>query len=112
MKKNYTKAFTIIETIFAVVILSVITVYFLYSINLITLNKDIVNKETMVLNDIQNTMLKIKDNIYKGQDLFYDVDKSRYSISAYIYGELYHIVVKTTKNNLEKSYEMYVKQKK
>ena len=94
MKNNFlkNKAFTLIECIFAIFILSVISIYI---------------KNNSKLSDIENTIELIRNNIKTNKPILKEVDMSKYEIKVSDLGELYNIKI-FLKDNMEKLYEFYV----
>ena len=94
MKNNFlkNKAFTLIECIFAIFILSVISIYIISGINNFLQIQNMNIKNNSKLLDIENTI---------------EVDMSKYEIKVSDLGELYNIKI-FLKDNMEKLYEFYV----
>ena len=109
MKNNFlkNKAFTLIECIFAIFILSVISIYIIFGINtfLRIQNVNINNNEKLL--DIENTVVLIRNNIKTNKPILKEVDMSKYEIKVSDLGELYNIKI-FLKDNMEKLYEFYV----
>ena len=93
MKNNFlkNKAFTLIECIFAIFILSVISIYIISGIN----------------NFLQIQNMNIRNNIKTNKPILKEVDMSKYEIKVSDLGELYNIKI-FLKDNMEKLYEFYV----
>ena len=109
MKTNLfkNKAFTLVECIFAVFILSIISIYIISGINyfLQIQNKNI--KEVKKLSDIENTITLIRNNIKTNRSILNEVDMNKYDVKVSDLGELYNIKI-FLKDNMEKLYEFYV----
>ena len=109
MKNNFlkNKAFTLIECIFAIFILSVISIYIISGINNFLQIQNMNIKNNSKLSDIENTIELIRNNIKTNKPILKEVDMSKYEIKVSDLGELYNIKI-FLKDNREKLYEFYV----
>ena len=109
MKTNLfkNKAFTLVECIFAIFILSVISIYTISGINNFLQIQNMNIKNNSKLSDIENTIELIRNNIKTNKPIFKEVDMSKYEIKVSDLGELYNIKI-FLKDNMEKLYEFYV----
>lgn len=109
MKNKFVKnrAFTMIECIFAILILSIISIYIIFGINtfLRIQNSNINNNEK--LSGIENTVALIRNNINNNKYILYKVDINKYDVIISDLGELYNIKI-FLKDDMEKVYEFYV----
>lgn len=109
MKNKFVKnrAFTMIECIFAILILSIISIYIIFGINtfLRIQNSNISNNEKF--SDIENTIVLIRNNIKNKKYIFYQVDIKKYDVKISDLGELYNIKI-FLKEDIEKVYEFFV----
>lgn len=109
MKNNFfkNKAFTLIECIFAIFILSVISIYIISGINNFLQIQNMNIKNNSKLSDIENTIELIRNNIKTNKPILKEVDMNKYEIKVSDLGELYNIKI-FLKDNMEKLYEFYV----
>lgn len=109
MKNKFVKnrAFTMIECIFAILILSIISIYIIFGINtfLRIQNSNINNNEK--LSGIENTVALIRNNINNNKYILNKVDINKYDVIISDLGELYNIKI-FLKDDMEKVYEFYV----
>lgn len=109
MKNNFfrNKAFTMIECIFAIFILSVISIYIIFGINtfLRIQNVNINNNEKLL--DIENTVVLIRNNIKTNKSILNEVNTKKYDVKISDLGELYNIKI-FLKDDMEKVYEFYI----
>ena len=95
MKNNFlkNKAFTLIECIFAIFILSVISIYTISGINNFLQIQNMNIKNNSKLSDIENTIELIRNNIKTNKPILKEVDMSKYEIKVSDLGELYNIKI-------------------
>ena len=109
MKNNFfrNRAFTMIECIFAIFILSVISIYIIYGINtfLRIQNVNINNNEKLL--GIENTVVLIRNNIKTNKSILNEVNTKKYDVKISDLGELYNIKI-FLKDDMEKVYEFYI----
>ena len=109
MKNNFfrNRAFTMIECIFAIFILSVISIYIIFGINtfLRIQNVNINNNEKLL--DIENTVVLIRNNIKTNKSILNEVNTKKYDVKISHLGELYNIKI-FLKDDMEKVYEFYI----
>lgn len=109
MKNNFfrNRAFTMIECIFAIFILSVISIYIIFGINtfLRIQNVNINNNEKLL--DIENTVVLIRNNIKTNKSILNEVNTKKYDVKISDLGELYNIKI-FLKDDMEKVYEFYI----
>ena len=109
MKKiNNKKAFSMIECIFSTLLLSIITISILYSIFVFSKFQNHSNEEIEKLNDIENTMIMIKNNIKNDKEILDGVDEELYKINIESEEDIYFIQLECKINGVDKKYEMYV----
>lgn len=104
------RAFTLIECVFSILILAIISMYIIAGINnfLNIQNKN--NKDFLQLTDVENTVIQLKSNISGNKDILTNIDIKKYDIKVSDLGELYHIKI-VLKDNIEKFYEFYISKK-
>ncbi|BFT66197.1 prepilin-type N-terminal cleavage/methylation domain-containing protein [Parvimonas parva] len=104
------RAFTLIECVFSILILAIISIYIIAGINnfLNIQNKN--NKDFLQLTDVENTVIQLKSNISGNKDILTNIDIKKYDIKVSDLGELYHIKI-VLKDNMEKFYEFYISKK-
>ncbi|MFT4451625.1 PulJ/GspJ family protein [Parvimonas sp. G1425] len=109
MKNNFfrNRAFTMIECIFAIFILSVISIYIIFGINtfLRIQNVNINNNEKLL--GIENTVVLIRNNIKTNKSILNEVNTKKYDVKISDLGELYNIKI-FLKDDMEKVYEFYI----
>lgn len=109
MKNNFfrNRAFTMIECIFAIFILSVISIYIIFGINtfLRIQNVNINNNEKLL--GIENTVVLIRNNIKTNKSILNEVNTKKYDVKISDLGELYNIKI-FLKDDTEKVYEFYI----
>lgn len=109
MKNNFfrNRAFTMIECIFAIFILSVISIYIIFGINtfLRIQNVNINNNEKLL--GIENTVVLIRNNIKTNKSILNEVNTKKYDVKILDLGELYNIKI-FLKDDTEKVYEFYI----
>lgn len=109
MKNNFfrNRAFTMIECIFAIFILSVISIYIIFGINtfLRIQNVNIYNNEKLL--GIENTVVLIRNNIKTKKSILNEVNTKKYDVKISDLGELYNIKI-FLKDDMEKVYEFYI----
>lgn len=109
MKNNFfrNRAFTMIECIFAIFILSVISIYIIFGINtfLRIQNVNINNNEKLL--GIENTVVLIRNNIKTKKSILNEVNTKKYDVKISDLGELYNIKI-FLKDDMEKVYEFYI----
>lgn len=109
MKNNFfrNRAFTMIECIFAIFILSVISIYIIFGINtfLRIQNVNINNNEKLL--GIENTVVLIRNNIKTNKSILNEVNTKKYDVKILDLGELYNIKI-FLKDDMEKVYEFYI----
>lgn len=96
-----------IECIFAIFILSVISIYIIFGINtfLRIQNVNINNNEKLL--DIENTVVLIRNNIKTNKSILNEVNTKKYDVKISDLGELYNIKI-FLKDDMEKVYEFYI----
>lgn len=106
--RNYKiKSFTMIECIFAIFILSIISIYIISGINnFLHIQKENV-KNINKLTDLENTVVIIKNNIKRNFEILNDVDLNKFEIKIFDLGELYNIKINYIED-MEKIYEIYI----
>ena len=109
MKNNYlkNKAFTLVECIFAVFVLSIISLYILSGINNFLQIQKANIKEIDELSEIETTIVLIKSNIKNNKTILENVNSEKFEVKVSDLGELYNIKI-FLKDNMEKLYEFYV----
>lgn len=109
MKNNYlkNKAFTLVECIFAVFVLSIISLYILSGINNFLQIQKANIKEIDELSEIETTIVLIKSNIKSNKSILENVNSEKFEVKVSDFGELYNIKI-YQKDNVEKIYEFYV----
>lgn len=109
MKNNFfrNRAFTMIECIFAIFILSVISIYIIFGINtfLRIQNVNINNNEKLL--GIENTVVLIRNNIKTNKSILNEVNTKKYDVKILDLGKLYNIKI-FLKDDTEKVYEFYI----
>lgn len=96
------------ECIFATFLLSIISISIFYAIFVFYNFQNIENKKIENLNDLENTMITIKNNIKNNKEIFKDIDTKKYNIEVHDGGGLFFIKLKCKINGVLKNYEMYV----
>lgn len=96
-----------IECIFAIFILSVISIYIIFGINtfLRIQNVNINNNEKLL--GIENTVVLIRNNIKTNKSILNEVNIKKYDVKISDLGELYNIKI-FLKDDMEKVYEFYI----
>ena len=96
-----------IECIFAIFILSVISIYIIFGINtfLRIQNVNINNNEKLL--GIENTVVLIRNNIKTNKSILNEVNTKKYDVKILDLGELYNIKI-FLKDDTEKVYEFYI----
>ena len=96
-----------IECIFAIFILSVISIYIIFGINtfLRIQNVNINNIEKLL--GIENTVVLIRNNIKTNKSILNEVNTKKYDVKILDLGELYNIKI-FLKDDTEKVYEFYI----
>ncbi len=96
-----------IECIFAIFILSVISIYIIFGINtfLRIQNVNINNNEKLL--GIENTVVLIRNNIKTNKSILNEVNTKKYDVKISDLGELYNIKI-FLKDDTEKVYEFYI----
>ncbi len=96
-----------IECIFAIFILSVISIYIIFGINtfLRIQNVNINNNEKLL--GIENTVVLIRNNIKTNKSILNEVNTKKYDVKISDLGELYNIKI-FLKDDMEKVYEFYI----
>lgn len=96
-----------IECIFAIFILSVISIYIIFGINtfLRIQNVNINNNEKLL--GIENTVVIIRNNIKTNKSILNEVNTKKYDVKISDLGELYNIKI-FLKDDTEKVYEFYI----
>lgn len=106
--KNFKiKSFTMIECIFAIFILSIISIYIISGINtFLHIQKENI-KNINKLTELENTVVIIKNNIKRNLEILNDVDLNKYEIKIFDLGEIYNIKINYIED-MEKIYEIYI----
>lgn len=96
-----------IECIFVIFILSVISIYIIFGINtfLRIQNVNINNNEKLL--GIENTVVLIRNNIKTNKSILNEVNTKKYDVKISDLGELYNIKI-FLKDDMEKVYEFYI----
>ena len=96
-----------IECIFAIFILSVISIYIIFGIStfLRIQNVNINNNEKLL--GIENTVVLIRNNIKTNKSILNEVNTKKYDVKILDLGELYNIKI-FLKDGTEKVYEFYI----
>lgn len=105
MNRIRKKGFTLLESLFSLIILSVISMVFIFGIFQMTKNKDNNLKIVKEINDVENIFEQIKYNISKKVEPLDNV-VSDFKIEVLDEGEFFYIVLKTREKNGE-TYEVY-----
>jgi hypothetical protein len=106
--RNYKiKSFTMIECIFAIFILSIISIYIISGINNFLHIQKENEKNINKLTDLENTVVIIKNNIKRNFEILNDVDLKKFEIKIFDLGELYNIKINYIED-MEKIYEIYI----
>lgn len=108
MKLKTKKSFTILECIFSVFLLSIITISIFYGIFVFYNFQNVENKKIENLNEIENTFIIIKNNIKNNINFLEGIDEKKYNVEVNNDGELFLIKLKCKINGVLKNYEMYV----
>lgn len=109
MKNNFfrNRAFTMIECIFAIFILSVISIYIIFGINTFLRIQNVNINNNKKLLDIENTVVLIRNNIKTNKSILNEVNTKKYDVKISDLGELYNIKI-FLKDDMEKVYEFYI----
>ena len=109
MKNNFfrNRAFTMIECIFAIFILSVISIYIIFGINTFLRIQNVNINNNKKLLGIENTVVLIRNNIKTKKSILNEVNTKKYDVKISDLGELYNIKI-FLKDDMEKVYEFYI----
>lgn len=105
------RAFTLMECIFAISILSLISATFLFSMIHFSKMKNENIKEIMSYSDIENVVDNIKNNIHNKKEITTNIDTKKYKLNLEKLDDMYFVEITVIVNGEEKVYEMYVCEK-
>ena len=106
------RAFSLLECIFSVFLLTIITVSIFYSILIFSKYQNLYSNKIEILNDIENTMFTIKNNIKNNKNILDEKKKKKYNIQITNKNDLYLIKLECKIDGELKNYEMYVTKNK